>query len=83
MNGDHKTGLHKFILNQVKQIQKLTVKMIHCWHDSYQLQEKLRLMELRTNEVQQRYELLINNLDDVRSSCPCTNQCPVGKLKLK
>ena len=83
MNGDQKTGLHAFILNQVKQIQRLTVNIIHCWHDSYQLREKLKIMELRTIELQHRYDLLINNIDNVRATCPCEDQCPVGKLKLK
>ena len=82
MNREHKIGPHTFILHQVKQIKELTIKLILSLHNSYQLQEKLKLTEELTSEKQKKYELLVNNIDDFRATCPYEFQCPVRKLKL-
>jgi len=83
MSIDRVMGMKEFILHQVKQIKELTNKLIHCWHNSYQQQEKLKITEERLKEAQKKYELLVCNIDDVRATCPYEHQCPVKKIKLR
>jgi hypothetical protein len=73
-------GIRGFITYQVKQIKILTIKLVKCWHSSHELQSKLRLAEERLIEAQKKNELLINNLDNVRATCPYEDQCPVKDL---
>ena len=83
MSGDRVMGIQRFVLHQVKQVKGLIKRLIQCWHNSYQLQAKLDLTEERLNEAQKKYELLVNNLDEIRATCPHEYQCPVRKLKLR
>jgi len=82
MSRDRLMGIRGFIFHLVKQIKELTNKLVQCWHNSRQLQEKLNLTEERLNEAQKKYELLVNNIGDVQATCPCIDQCPVKELKL-
>ncbi len=83
MSRDRVMGIRGFILHQVKQIKELTERLIQCWHNSYQQQEKLKITEERLLEAQKKYDLLVNNLDDIRATCSYEHQCPVRKLRLR
>ena len=82
MSGDRVMGIREFVLHLIKQLKGLTNKLVHCWHNSYQLQSKLNLTEERLKEAQKKYDTLVDNIGDVQANCPCLDQCPVKNLEL-
>lgn len=82
MSKDRVMGTRGFVLHQFNQVRRLTLRLIKCWHNSYELQSKLTICEKRLIESQKKYDLLVNNLDVVRSNCPCIDQCPINQLEL-
>lgn len=83
MKGNRVMGIRGFVLHQVNQTKKLTNILVQCWHNSYQQQIRLQITEELLKEANKKYELLVNNIDDVRATCMHEYQCPVRKLKLK
>lgn len=82
MRGDRVMGIQGFVLHLVKKIKELTNRQVQCWHNSYQLQSKLNLTEMRLLEAQKKYDNLVDNIGDVYATCPCTVSCPVKGLGL-
>lgn len=83
MGKERNMQLRDFVLHQVVQLRELFQRLIRCLHHSYQQDEKLKLTEERLEEAKKKYELLTENLDHIRATCPHEYQCPVRKLKLK
>ena len=82
MSRDRLMGTRGFVLHQFNQVKRLTLRLIKCWHNSYELQSQLAIVEMRLIEAQKKYETLVNNLDGVRATCPCIDQCPINHLEL-